>query len=114
VADIHGEDARGTMLQQAIGESSGRGTQVDRIQTIRVEGKMAQGVFELMPAAADIFVAGCDLQNIPIPYPIAGFAGGLAVDPDLPGHDGTLRLLAALRQAALVQGDIKAFHGWSF
>src|SRR5690349_17179457 len=62
---------------------------------------MLERMFEFVAAAADELFAAVQFHDIGFFDGIAGFAGGMSVHAHLSGHHGTLRLLAALTQAAL-------------
>ena len=54
VTDIDRIDLRRAMLEQAIGESAGRGSEIEGDFVLCVDGEFFQGVFEFESAAADI------------------------------------------------------------
>jgi hypothetical protein len=72
--------------------------------------KMVEGVFQLVAAAADIFIARIEGKTVIGLDGIAGFAGGLGVDADLSGEDGAFGAFAAFAKAAFNQGLVKASH----
>jgi hypothetical protein len=72
--------------------------------------KMPQGVFQLVAAATDVFIAGIEGKLVTGFDGIAGFAGGLGVDADLSGQNGAFGALAAFAKAAFNQGLVKASH----
>ena len=70
--------------------------------------KMVEGVFQLVAAAADVFITGIKGKLVIGLDGIAGFAGALGVDADLSGENGAFGALAAFAKAAFNQGLIKA------
>jgi len=62
--------------------------------------ELIEGVIELVSTAADESLGARKFHCIRGFDSIAGFAGHLAIDPNLAGHDGTLGLLAALTEPA--------------
>jgi hypothetical protein len=72
--------------------------------------KMVQGLFQLVSAAAYIFIAGIQGKTVIGFDGIAGFAGGLVVDADLSGENGAFGAFTAFAKAAFNQGLVKASH----
>jgi hypothetical protein len=72
---------------------------------------MAQGMFQLVAAAADVFFAGVESDLVTGFDGIAGFVGGLGVDADLAGEDGAFGAFAAFAKAAFNQRLVEASHG---
>ena len=95
LADVHGMNFRSAGLQQAVREAAGRSAEVNGREAGDVKLEVTEGVFEFLPAAADIFFSGNQREVVFGLYRVAGFGGCAVVDFDLAGHDGTLRLLAA-------------------
>jgi hypothetical protein len=109
---IHGEDPGGPVLQQAVREAAGGRAQIERDQPGHVESKMDQGVFQLVPAAADVFFPGIEGERVGGFDRVAGLACGLKVDADLAGEDKAFGLFAAFTKAAFNQGMVESDHGW--
>ena len=108
--DIHGIDFGRPVLEEAVGETAGGSAQVNGGLVRDGELEVAQGVFELVSAAADILLAGQEREGIGRLHAVTGFARRLGVDRDLPGHDPALGFFAAVAQAALDQRAIEALH----
>ena len=73
---------------------------------------MDQGVFQLVPAAADVFFPGIKGERVGGFDRVAGLACGLKVDADLAGEDKAFGLFAAFTKAAFNQGMVESDHGW--
>ena len=56
--DIDRVDLGGAMLQEAIGESAGRGSKIERDVVLYVDSEFFEGVLQLESAAADIPLPG--------------------------------------------------------
>ena len=106
----HGQDFFRATLQQAVGETAGGRAEVNGGQAGDGELKMFQRVFELVPPPADEFFRRGQLDLIRRPHGVAWLARGMAVDFDLPGHDGALGFLAAVAQAAFNEDLIETRH----
>ena len=109
VADIHGIDLDGAVLQHTIRKAACGGTDVHADLAVRPHGKDLHRLLQLEAAAADIadIVAayldlgiGCD--HLP------GFVRLLLIDKDNAGHDKRLGALTALHQTVLAQVLIQA------
>jgi hypothetical protein len=109
-ADVHGKNPCGSVLQKAISESAGGCAQIKRGHSGDIQMKMVEGVFQLVAAAADVFITGIKGKLVIGLDGIAGFAGALGVDADLSGENGAFGALAAFAKAAFNQGLIKASH----
>jgi hypothetical protein len=72
--------------------------------------KMVQGVFQFVAAAADVFFARVQGEQIIGFDGVAGFVRGLGVDADLSGENGAFGALAAFAKAAFNQGLVEASH----
>jgi hypothetical protein len=72
--------------------------------------KMVQGLFQLVAATADVFIAGIEGNLVVGLDGIAGFAGGLGIDADLSGNNGAFGAFAAFAKAAFNQSLVKASH----
>ena len=111
VADIDGVDPAGAVLQQAVGEASGRGAEVDTGPAGRVDAEGRQGVGELVAAAADVGGLLRTSRVAVVGDEGAGLGDGLAVDADVARHEDRPRLLAALHEAALDEEGVDAGAG---
>jgi hypothetical protein len=109
-ANVHGKNFRRAMLQQTIGESAGGRAQVEHGRSCDIQMKILQGMFQLVAAAADVFIAGTEGKLVIGLDGIAGFVGGLGVDADLSGKNGAFGALAAFAKAAFNQGLVEASH----
>lgn len=69
---------------------------------------MLQGVFELVAASRNVPIPAEQLDCVTVADPIAGFFGGVTVDSDLSGHDGTLGLRTGFAKTAVHQSLIDA------
>ncbi len=92
------------MLEQTIGESAGGRAQVERGQAGDIQLEMFERVFELVAAAADIFLAGVERDGVVGFDGVAGFAGGLGVDADLAGEDGAFGAFRGFRKGPVPPG----------
>ena len=68
-ANVHGKNLRRAVLQQTIGEPARGRTQVECRQSGDIQLKMAQGVFQFVAAAADVFLVRVQGE------PVIGFDG---------------------------------------
>ena len=110
VTDIDGEDFFRAVLQQTIGETAGRSTQVNDGQPFDVQFKIFQGMFELMTAAADIFFSGFEFDLVLRPDRIARFTRRLPVDGNQTGHDSAPGLFPTFAQTAFHESLVEAWH----
>ena len=108
VSYIHGVDGSCAVLEQAIGESSGAGTQVDTLTGVDREGEMLEPVLELVAASGNVPIPAEQLNSVTLADPIAGFFGRVTVDADLSGHDGTLGLRTGFAKTSVHQNLIDA------
>jgi hypothetical protein len=98
------------VLQQTIGEPAGGRAQVERGEAGDIQLKMAQGVFQLVAAAADVFFVRVQGDLVIGFDGVAGFVRGLGVDADLAGDNGAFGAFAAFTKAAVNQSLIEASH----
>ena len=110
LADVHGEDFGGAMLEETISETASGSAEVDGGQAGDIDLKVAEGVFEFEAAATDEFVLADEGKLVVGFDGVAGFTGELAIDVDLAGEDGALGFLAAVTEAALDEGLVQAKH----
>ena len=108
MSHIHGMDGGCAVLEQAIGESSGAGAQIDALKGADRNAEMLQSVFELVAASGNIPIPAEQLDGVALANPIAGFFGRVPVDSDLSGHDGSLGLRTRFAKTAVHQGLIDA------
>lgn len=105
--DIEGMDTGRAALKQAVGESSGGGTNVETNFVARIKGEAIQSGLQLETAATDITFGLPELnRGIPADF-AAGFASWLPGDFHFPGHDEALGLLAGIGQTTFDQKLIK-------
>ncbi len=110
LADVHGKNLGRAVLEQAIGETAGGSAEVDGGESGHVQLEMAEGVFQLVAAAADVFFGGRQCQRVIRLDGIAGFVGALGVDADLSGEDGAFGAFTAFAKAAFHQCLVEASH----
>jgi hypothetical protein len=103
-AHVHGEDFGRAVLQEAIGEPAGGSAEVNGGQAARIELEMAQAVFELEAAPADVGFRDGKGEIVLRLDQVAGFFGGLAAEEDLAGQDGAAGLFAGGTKGALDEG----------
>src|SRR5207248_7706847 len=77
VADIDGEYLFRAVLEQAIGEPAGGGAEVNGHGSFHFQLKVNQGVFQLVAAAADVFIPGLEFDPVVRADRVAGFVGGV-------------------------------------
>ena len=100
LSNVHCEHFGGSALQQAIGKTARRCTKVNNRPTRHIHMEVVQGVIEFVSTAADESLGARNFHGIRGFDSITGFAGHLAIDPNLAGHDGALGFLAALAEPA--------------
>ena len=108
MSHIHGMDGGCAVLEQAIGESSGTGAQVDALTGVDRNGEMVQGMLEFVAASGNIPIPAEQLDGVTVADPITRFLCGVSVDSDLSGHDGSLGLRTRFAKTAVHQGLIDA------
>src|SRR5262245_3287138 len=99
------------MLQEAVGETAGRGAQVDGDVAMNVQAEMFKGMLEFQASAAPILCARGGLQRIVVFSCIARLFRELPVYTYQPRHDSAPGLFPALIQASLDEFGVEAFHG---
>ena len=92
------------MLQEAVGEATGAGPEVDASVSPDIESEVPEGVLELVASSRHVTVASVQFQPVAFADPVAGLAGRVPVDPHLSGHDGPLGLGARLAEAPVHEG----------
>jgi YVTN family beta-propeller protein len=110
VADVERDHARGAPLQEAVGEPSGRGAEVEAVLSGRIDPQLVERPRELLAAARDEARRAHDGQ-VDV---VCDLLARLVVTGDQAGHDERLRLLPALGQSALNEENVEPLaHGAS-
>lgn len=110
-AGIDAVNARGAVLQQAIGEATGGGSHVETNFTGGIDGKLRESGFEFQATAAYVFQWLGDDDVRRFSYGMTGFVGFLAIDGDFSRKDEGLRFLTRFDQALIQHGDVEPlFH----
>ncbi len=107
IADVERADARRARLEKAVGEAAGRGSDVQAVLSLDVDGEGRERVGELLAAARDEARAGLDLDLRRLVHLLAG----LCMAGHLSGEDECLRLRARLGEPALDHEDIEPLLG---
>ena len=108
VADVHGVDLFRAVLQHTVGEAAGGRADVGADAVRERDGKRRHRLFELQPAAADIWTrAAAHLDCRSYVNFKAGLVGFLRIDIDLTCHDGGLCLASRLAQAELDKQNVQ-------
>jgi hypothetical protein len=103
-ASVDGEDAGGAVLQHAVGEAPGAGTDVDAREAGEVDGPVAKGFFELEAAAADVTEIVAEETDGGVGGDGgAGLVDALLVDQDAAGEDKSLGAFAGGDEGAIDQ-----------
>jgi SAM-dependent MidA family methyltransferase len=110
LSNIDGIHRGDTVLQEAIGESAGRRSEVEGPPTgyLQLEGQ--EGMFEFEAAAAHVPFAGLEDDLFVEAHLAPGFIGALSIQSDHPSQDGALRLFAALAKTQFHESLIQS-HG---
>ena len=88
MTDVERDDAGRAVAEQHIGESPGRGADVECQAAFDGDAEGAERVFELEPAPADVRMIGFDERDRRVHADrCACLAGGLTVDAHLAGED---------------------------
>jgi hypothetical protein len=88
VADVDRDDARSAALQQNVGEAAGRGADVGRVETGRIDAECVEAVRKLVAAARDVGLPGID-RELGV---LVDLLARLLVAGNPPRHDEGLRL----------------------
>src|SRR6476646_1211616 len=88
VADVDGNHARGTALQQDVGKATGRGADVDAVEARRIHAERVEAVRELLAATRDVRGRPVDRQL----GVLVDLVAGLVVPAHEPGEDKRLPL----------------------
>ncbi len=106
VADVEGDDARRSALEQHVGEASGRCADVERLAAVHLDAEGIEGMRQLEPAAADVRMVSADQRDLGGGLDLrARFADDLAVDGHLRGENQRPRPLAR-RSQTLVRNQL--------
>ena len=100
VTHIYRVDANRSSLEQTVGESSCRGTHVERNQSLDLDAKPVQCCRQFEPGPAHKRRSSLDSDILFATDHSGRFDGNLAVDGYFAGHDEPSRLLTTLYQAA--------------
>ena len=110
VAHIDSVYLRCAVLQHAVGKAAGGGADICGDPAGEIQGKGIDGLFQLQPAPAHIAQAvSAHFQRNVFADRHAGLVQLPVSGKDFAGHDQRLGFLAAFRQAALKDYDIKPF-----
>src|SRR5829696_29720 len=107
VTDVERAHARRARLEKTVGEPAGRGSDVEAILLLDLDGEGRERVGELLSSARDEARAGLDLDFRRLVHLFAG----LCMAGHLSGEDKRLRLRARLGEAALDHEDIEPLLG---
>ena len=110
VADIDGEDPDRTVLQHAVGEAAGAGTDIEADLTFTGDAELADRLLELQTATGD--VRQHVTTDLDLGFRIEGGAGLvflLTIDIHDAGHDGALRFFSGFCQSSIDQQHVKSF-----
>jgi len=113
IAGVDGEDAGGSVLEHAVGEASGRGSDVQAEASGEVDVPMAQRGFELESATADVAeVVAENAERSAVGNGMTGLVEFLLVDKDAASEDERLGALASRSESALNEEFVEPyFHG---
>ncbi len=101
-ADVDGDDSPGVTLEQAIGKSASRGSDIEHEPAARIDPEGVEGGFEFESPAAHIGDIRDGQRDLGLRVNFrTGFRDRPTVDPDLSGKDKGLGALAAFGQSAL-------------
>jgi hypothetical protein len=99
-ANIDGMHARGVTLEQTIREAARRCAEVGTNEAGARDGERVECGFELVAAAACVFLCSLDDEHSVFRDQVAGLMGELPVNADCSRENESLRFLAAFRQTA--------------
>jgi len=109
VADIDRINPVGAVLQQAVGESAGRGPDVGAHPSGRLQPELLEGRLQLLTTPGDEAGGGDHFDCRVRGHPGRGLQHELSLQPHLAGHDHPLGEGAALDQAARDEQLIEPF-----
>jgi hypothetical protein len=112
-ADIVGVDSGGAVLEEAVGEAAGGGTDIEADEAGDIDVEVVQGAFEFEAAAADVAWGFFDPEDGVEGDEGAGFEAGLIIDENLAGEDEAFGLFAGGAKALLYECLVqtRACHG---
>src|SRR5438552_9051397 len=99
MSDVDSVNFRGPPLKEAVGKTAGRGPDIECDFPVYVDLEIIQSAFQLQSAASDIFPRRLHRDGDIRLEKLRRLRGNSSPDFDLPGHDRSLRLLAAREQA---------------
>src|SRR5688572_5886871 len=114
MAHVEGDDPGGAALEEDVGESAGRGADIERLAAADLYAECVERVRQLEAAAADVRVILADQRHVRLGLDLrARLADDLAVDGDLRGEDQRARAFARRGQSPvgdeLIQSDLCQF-----
>ena len=109
MADVDGIHPACAALQQHVGEAAGRGADVERYATLRIDLEMIERMGKLEPATRDIWnLRFPDLEREIRRHRLAGLVEPPLAGKNPPGEDQCLCLGPAVGEAALEEQLIEA------
>ena len=109
VAGVDGEDGGGSVLEHAVGEATGGGTDVGAGETLDGDGPGGEGGFELEASAGDVAeVVAEEADDGGVGDGDAGLVDSLVVDEDTAGEDEGLGTLAGGGEGAVYEELVEA------
>jgi hypothetical protein len=112
VADIDRPDLRCAVLQQTVGEPAGARANIEANEAGGIDAEVAEGAFQFVPAPPHVSIRRGDGDDGGFVELGTGFVDNLLADPDLPSHDGALRFLTTLEEAADDEKLVEALFAW--
>ena len=106
--DVDGDHGLRASLEQDVGESAGRGADVETDEPARIERKGVEGGGEFHAAPRSVGVRRVGFDRGAVGDPVRRLAQRLAADTDEPGGDRRLRPRPAHKEAALDENDVRA------
>ena len=104
VADVERDHARGTALEEDVGESAGRRAHVEAVAPRRIDSERVERVIELLAPAGDEPRTALDAQL----GGLVDLLAGLRVAGNEAGEYQRLRLRSRLGEPALDEEDVQA------
>ncbi len=114
-ADVDGEDAGGSVLEEAVGEAAGGRAEVDGGEAGGVDVESLESVFQLVTAAADEAFGGVEADGVLGAEAASGFIGGVSVDANGAGEDEALGFFPGLAESEVDEGLVESLGpglGW--
>ena len=106
--DVDGKNAGGPVLEQAIGETAGGGSNIGAGLALGGKSEGLQGCLELLAAPGYEPRSAFDRDRRRCGHFLGGLQRDLPIEANLPSDDQTLRLAPAFRQPALDQSNVEA------